>query len=879
MLKSTNFYLLVIILFFSSPILKAQELHHLPDWVIEMKKPTINFQKLTTEFNNYWNGKLEIDERNKSSVESEENEFPIKEEYGWLRFYLRQYFEMTSLPRAKNHFFNKSQYEKNNSIQTSLGVWSCAGPFNHPEDTFNVWSGVPFGVGRVNQLAFSGTNANIMYAIAPSGLFISTDTANTWHATNTDFAGYNNYRSIAVDPTNDSIIYIGSGDYFFNPTLLFSSGILKSTDFGNSFTPLFNGMDSTVINVIEINPLNTNQIIAGGYGGIWKSNDAGFSWTHTLFIVDSTTTGHWVYDVKYKPGSSDSVYATSDTSFYISTDGGTTWNIGFNNFQFTDISARELLLGVTPAAPDYVYIATQQDFGNIYKSTDGGVNFSSIKKYESPGLLGYDTLLGSYGQGAYDFAFNADPFDSLKIYIGSISFYSSNDGGENWNTPYNNWGQYCYHFRIHADQHFIARNPLLPDRIWVANDGGVYSKLDSDTIFKAMQNNLAITQAYHFDADNFYDSTFTMGTQDNGASYTNNGIDFIGYKGGDVYSKIVCAYNNNAAIYAAGSAIDIHNPPATFPVSLPEVGDYEPMSLTPVAPLTGFLANTHIWRTQNMNGLPVVWQQLFNNTSPFNNFVALNHCLADTNILYAARYDGFLFRTMNALDASAVFDSVALPTTSLWSLSMATVPNDANKIYLCSDAIYESNNKGISWTNITSGLTSIFDFRKIVADPYATDGSVYLLTTNKVYYKNDTSAWIDFSNKLPNVTYLSDIAVKKYNSQVRKVWTSVYGRGIWQSPVYQNLVITISENKLSEHKIRIFPIPTSNFITIETETDNINIQQLIIYNAQGQEIGNTKNDTQKSKLNLSVSNFPNGIYFLEVVTNEGIMMKKFLVNK
>jgi hypothetical protein len=502
-----------------------------------------------------------------------------------------------------------------------------------------------------------------------------------------------------------------------------------------------------------------------------------------------------------------------------------------------------------------------------------------MKRYQSPGLLGYDTLLGSYGQGAYDFAFSADPFDSLKVYIGSISSYSSTDGGKTWNTPYNDWGQFAFNFRIHPDQHFIARNPLLPDRIWATNDGGVYSKLDSDTVFNPMQNNLSITQAYHFDADNFYDSIFAVGTQDNGAYYTNDGADFIAYKGGDVYSKIVCAYNNNAAIYTIGHATDIHNPPSSVPISLPEIGDFEPMSLTPLTPLAGFVANTHIWRTKNMNGLPVVWQQVFQNSATANNFVALNHCIGDSNILYAARYDGFLFRTMNALDTSPIFDSLTLPTTSLWVLSMATVPNNANKIYLCSDSVYESNDKGVSWTNITAGLTSIFNFVKIVADPYATDGSVYLLTTNKVFYKNDTSQWIDFSNRLPNVSFVNDIAVKKYNSQVRKVWVSIYGRGIWQSQVYQNLILNEATTSFSENKINIFPVPASSFITIETATSDLVIKHITIYNEQGQLISSSNNTIQKSKLNLSLSKFAAGIYFMELETNNGVLMKKFVVEK
>ena len=56
----------------------------LPDWVIEMKKPKVNFPELTNKFNAYWKDKMEDDKKN-PAIESEGDEFPIKEEYGWLR--------------------------------------------------------------------------------------------------------------------------------------------------------------------------------------------------------------------------------------------------------------------------------------------------------------------------------------------------------------------------------------------------------------------------------------------------------------------------------------------------------------------------------------------------------------------------------------------------------------------------------------------------------------------------------------------------------------------------------------------------------------------------------------------------------------------------
>lgn len=855
----------------------AQEL---PNWVHEMKKSTINYSLLTKEFNDYWKDKKK--DASEFNRKFEEEEFVIDESYGWLRMYIRQYFELIKLRPQRNPNHLKSQDISQNRL-LSQGQWTVAGPASAPEDIFSSWSGVPYGVGRINHLAFSGTNANVMYTVAPAGLFISKDTGHTWQSTQTDYMGYHSFRCVAVDPTNDSVIYLGYGDFNMSLGYIYDTGVMKSVDFGNSFTSLPNGMDSTVINSIQIDPNNNNNIIAGGINGIWKSTDAGLNWQHTYIMFDSLNAAHFIYDLKYKPNSSDTIYATTDIEFLISVDGGNSWNSGFSNFQFTNTLSKELLLGVTPFAPDYVYITSAQDFGNIYKSTDGGINFTATKLNQSPGLVGYDTLLGSYGQGAYDFTFYADPFDSLKLYIGSISVYSSNDGGITWNTPYKNWYEYASAHNLHPDQHCIIRNQLVPDILWVANDGGIYAKHDTSSEYTAMQNNLAVTMAFHFDADNFYDSTFAIGTQDNGASFTNDGSNFIAYKGGDVYGRIYCAYNNNAAIYTSNSNflsgssnIDLRNPPLSYPFNLPESGMQEPLSLTPVSPLTAFLANEDVWETNDMNGNPVNWRKIIDNTTG-NTFVSASHSLADSNIFYVVRGDGILFRTFNALDIQPIFDSLPLPTNYI--TSMTTVANNPNALYLCGDRVFFSNDQGVTWTDITNPLNPLFSFQEIVADPYALDGSVYLLATNKVYYKNDVLNWIEFSNQLPDVTYINDISVKKYNSQERKVWVSIYGRSIWSSPVYQTIVATTEETIIPENEITIFPVPASNSITVESNSDNLKIEQIKIYTATGQQLSSSRNKMNTRKLNISISNLAAGIYFLEVITRNGISMKRLIVDK
>lgn len=845
-----------------------------PDWVNEMYKNPINYFKLTSKFEDFWKDKM-ADEKDKDDEKvrngfamfEEEEEFNIKPQYGWLLGYVRYYRELIQYhPQPSVKYI----YDRKKTVNTrATGQWKLAGPKQEPQ--YMGAQGVPYGIGRVNQVAFSGSHANVMYAIAPAGLFISLDTGNTWQSTGTDYYGFAQFRCIAVDPTNDSIIYLGMGD--FTSWTITESGILKSSDFGQTFTPLFNGMDSTFITSIVIDPANTNHIVAGGLKGIYTSFDSGNSWQKTFNIGSLSNK---VYDIKFKPGSSTKLYATMNSEFLMSDDGGLTWNLGFNNFQFTDVNMPQLVLGVTAAQPNYVYIFSTQDFGNVYKSTDSGQNFTATKHYTAPSLIGYDTYLGSYGQGEYDLGFYCDPLDSIKLYALSISCYSSDDGGATWNTPYTNWGSYWYNYKLHPDQHQMIRNSLLPDRLWVCNDGGVYMKMNNDSVYIPKQKGLAVTQAYHFDADNIYDSTYTLGTQDNGAYFTNNGINYYSFLGGDCYSKIYSAYHTSAAILASGTNIDMHTGSGGYPFNVPEGDDYLSMSFTPATPITGFLAKTHIWETNNLNGNPAQWRKILNNSSVNDNFVTANHCLADSNIFYAIRSDGYLFRSYNATVTSPAFDSIPLPMGPIYNASMTTLPLNSDTIYLCDyEHLYLSPDRGNTWTILDTAQNLYSGYYEIMADPFAVDGSIYLAAGNKVLYHNDSiQGFEDFTNNLPNVTTINDITVKKFSNGKRKVMANLLCRGIWEYSLPSTITGTDIIIPEEESDLKIYPVPTKESITINSE--KFIIEKVMIYNLYGQQIGISQPNIAKKNLTISLQPIPTGVYLVEIVTNKGMITKKII---
>jgi hypothetical protein len=97
--------------------------------------------------------------------------------------------------------------------------------------------------------------------------------------------------------------------------------------------------------------------------------------------------------------------------------------------------------------------------------------------------------------------------------------------------------------------------------------------------------------------------------------------------------------------------------------------------------------------------------------------------------------------------------------------------------------------------------------------------------------------------------------------------------------VYQDVTLNTSEYNLPENQINIFPVPASGSLTVETNSKELTIEKIIIYDGRGSQVSNTKNHIEQSRLSLSLSGFENGIYFMEVMTDKGVVMRKFLVSK
>ena len=276
-----------------------------------------------------------------------------------------------------------------------------------------VWKGLE-DIGEYKHFVeISPHDPNYIITGGTLGLTISDDGGQNWyHSEGLWFVGS---MSTAFDPADRSVIYVGT-DVFLDGS---EGGVYKSVDAGKSWTHASKGIVGikTVFD-IEIDAQNTNRIFAGGASSwqegyephhtLYRSTDGGKNWEW----VNQEMESNFIRKVAIDPNDPRVVYAaTFDRGAWKSVDGGDTWQATRNGLR-----EPKTLTVVCDEVMAIIYVGTY--YGGIYKSTNGGKNWIEI----SQGLT-----------GAYIKSAAINPLDPTTIYLSCYSgLYKSTNGSFSW---------------------------------------------------------------------------------------------------------------------------------------------------------------------------------------------------------------------------------------------------------------------------------------------------------------------------------------------------------------------------------------------------------------------------------------------------------------
>ena len=183
------------------------------------------------------------------------------------------------------------------------------------------------------------------YAKEGVGLTGSEDNGESWRNSDDGFVRDVHVSKLVIDPNNNNIFYATTqGETEYTDKVGDGAGVFKSTDRGNNWTQINNGLNSLETNVLAVDPNNSDVLYLGtDDDGIYKSINGGENWKKLI-----PTASFGVGDIIVDPQDSNNVYmgtvdyfrlsesrgVLGDFGVYKSTDGGTTWeefNSGLNH--------------------------------------------------------------------------------------------------------------------------------------------------------------------------------------------------------------------------------------------------------------------------------------------------------------------------------------------------------------------------------------------------------------------------------------------------------------------------------------------------------------------------------------------------------------------
>ncbi len=236
----------------------------------------------------------------------------------------------------------------------------------------------------------TGSAAIRSNVIIGRGVYRSTDAGRTWHFVGLKDSGQ--IGAVVIHPTNPDVVWLAALGSPFGPNP--ERGIFKTTDGGKTWKKTLFVNEETGGRVVAVNYENPNELYAGMYrgfrkgwdiisggpaseGGIYKSTDGGETWHKLSNGLPSTLIGK--IDISIARSQPSTVYAMveapgAEGGLYRSADAGASWQVVNTAANLRSRPFYFHYVDVNPKDPNDVWVSAL----TLLRSRDGGRTFSAV---------------------------------------------------------------------------------------------------------------------------------------------------------------------------------------------------------------------------------------------------------------------------------------------------------------------------------------------------------------------------------------------------------------------------------------------------------------------------------------------------------------------
>ncbi|MFV9483431.1 VPS10 domain-containing protein [Christiangramia sp. ASW11-125] len=493
----------------------------------------------------------------------------------------------------------------------------------------------PFRGGRSAAVTGVPGKPNLFYfGAAGGGVWKTTNGGRSWSNISDGYFG-GSIGAIEVAESDPNVMYVGGGEKTVRGNVSSGYGIWKTEDAGKTWTSA--GLkNSRHVPRIVIHPKDYNTVYAAVLGniykptearGVYKSTDGGKNWKKILF----SNADAGAVDLIMDPNNPRVLYASTwnvqrtpyslssggeGSALWKSTDSGETWKEISENKGFPKDTLGIIGVTVSPANSERVWaIVENKEKGGVYRSDDAG---------ETWNLINDDRSLRQ--RAWYYTRIYADSEDEDKVYVLNVNYHTSTDGGKTYssaNAP-------------HGDHHDLWIAPEDPQRMIMGDDGGAQITYDGGETWSTYHNQ-PTSQFYRVTTDNSFPYRIYAAQQDNSTVRIRHRTEGGSIGEGD--------WESTAGGESAHIAVDPENPEIVYG------GSYDGF-LTRYNHETGTVRSISVWPDNPMG-----------------------HGAEDLKYRFQ------------------------------WNFPIFFSPHDPDKLYTASNHLHMTTNEGESWEEISPDLT------------------------------------------------------------------------------------------------------------------------------------------------------------------------------